>query len=392
MFYLSNYFKRACMFSCILLAAVSCKDTDEFFKDKPTTEGGEPKEANIFDFSTTREVDLIVDYSDFNANVPVFFSVYNTNPFKNEMEPTEYIDPNIKPIFSGYTGKDGKFDETVTLPAYAKRLHIVTGNFLVGLRRTMVQVDNGMARAIVKNPKAAQKARATRAFRASGVSKSTRDLSAMSNLYQSFSGNAYYKEWATPLGTWSSTSGRPDYLLWTSADDKPAYLEGKTADDLIAKGLVFTEEEANGMYATACAALNSGTDMKESYRAAADLTLIRDAEISITAMGSSTCWNSSLGYYYYTGDAPTNKMDLNIIMIFPNTQDGEWPRGNYPKNDYRGNIGTLRGDVVQLMYYPPKSDGTLDYDNGTTMFPQGTKIGFILKCNSAEEDFIPFIC
>ena len=375
-----RFFSRACVLASVLSTFVSCKDSDDFFS---TDERKTPvSNSNRFDFSTTREVDLIVDYSDFNANVPVFFSVYNTNPFVNEMEPTEYIDPNIKPIFSGYTGKDGKFDETVTLPAYAKRLHIVTGNFLVGLRRTMVLVDNGMARAIVKNPKAAQKARATRSFRAPGVSTSTRDLSAMSNLYQSFAGKQYYKEWATPLGTWSSTSGRPDYLLWTSADDKPAYLEGKTADDLIAKGLVFTEEEANGMYATACAALNSGTNLKEEYRAAADMTLIRDAEISITAMGSSTCWNSSLGYYYYTGDAPTNKMDLNIIMIFPNTQDGEWPRGNYPNNDYKGNIGTLRGDVVQLMYYPPKDDGSLDYDNGTTMFPQGTKIGFILKCNS----------
>jgi LruC domain-containing protein len=75
-------------------------------------------------------------------------------------------------------------------------------------------------------------------------------------------------------------------------------------------------------------------------------------------------------------------MDLNIIMIFPNTQDGEWPRGSYPNNKYNGNIGALRGDVVQLMYYPPTSDGGIDTSNGTTIFPAGTKIGFILKTNA----------
>jgi len=172
------------------------------------------------------------------------------------------------------------------------------------------------------------------------------------------------------LGTWNSASGRPDYLL------------DKTDQALINKGLIFTEEEFNGMYGTACDALNSGTTLKESYRAVSDLHLLKASEVSLTAMGSSTCWNSSLGYYYYTGDAPTNRMDLNIIMVFPNTQDGEWPRGSYPNNKYNGNIGALRGDVVQLMCYPVKADGNLDLEHGSTVFPAGTKIGFVLKTNA----------
>ena len=358
---------RTCTFACIFFVATACQDTDDFFASDKTP--SVTKEANTFDFSTSQEVDLIVDYSDFEANVPVFFSVYNVNPFVNENTTSEYIDENIKPIFSGYTGKDGKFDETVTLPAYAKRLHVVTGNFLVGLRRTMTTVENGEARMIVTNP---MRETATRAAitRASGAGSPTTDLSQMTDLYKSFAGKQYYKEWLTPLGSWNSASGRPNYLL------------DKTDQTLINKGLVFSEEEFNGLYATACDALNSGTNMKEQYRQASDMTLATDSEVSLTALGSSTCWNSSLGYYYYTGTAPKNKMDLNIIMLFPNTQDGQWPRGKYPKNDYKGNIGNIRGDVVQLMYYPPKADGSLDLTKGTTIFPAGTKIGFILKCNS----------
>lgn len=359
---------RLCILAFASVVAISCKDTDDFF-DRGSEPSPTDQAAKTFDFSTSQEVDLIVDYSAFNAKIPVFFSVYNVNPFVNENKEGEYIDESIKPIYAAYTELDGKYDQTVTLPAYAKVLHIVTGNFLVGLRRTVVEVVNGQARAIVENPLANAQTRMTRApWRVAGAGTSTNDLSTMQHLYKK-GGTQVYKPWATPLGTWNSASGRPDYLL-------------DTTDPVnISKGLVFSEDEITGMFGTACDALNSGTNLKEDYRAAADLKMVKDAEISITALGSSTCWNSSLGYYYYNeNNPPQNKMDLNIIMLFPNTQDGRWPRGGYPNNNYQGNIGTLRGDVIQLMYYPNIANG--DFSGATPVFPKGTKIGFILKTNS----------
>lgn len=301
----TNFLLKACTLACVLFVGVSCSDKDDFFS---TDEQLSTIDANTFDFSTSQEVDLIVDYSAFNAKVPVFFCVYSVNPFVNENKSNEYVNENIKPIFAGYTDKNGKFDETVVLPAYAKVLHVVTGNFLVGLRRTMVEVMDGQARAIVENPLANAQSRMTRApWHVPGAGTSTNSISQMKNLYEN-SGTQVYKPWYTPLGKWNSASGRPDYLL-----DKAT----------AAPGLVFTDEEFDGLYATACSALNSGTSVKEEYRANSDMTVNKDSEVSITMLGSSTCWNSSLGYYYYTGEAPTNKMDLNIIMIFPNTQDGE---------------------------------------------------------------------
>ena len=363
MYHSVKFFASACLVTCALFTAFSCSDSDDFLakeKDSPA------KEVKSFDFSTTQDVDLIVDYSDFKVYGPVWFSVYSVNPFVNEMTATEYINENIQPLFSGYTDAKGKFDATITLPAYAKVLHVVTGNFFVYDRRIVTEIVNGVARvkAVNKGSNAAS-SRVTRggANRVPGAGTPTRDLSSLSNLYMGKSVQRY-KQWYTPLGDWDSHSGRPLYLL-----DKAS----------ATPGLVFTDEEFDGLYATACSALNSGTSVKETYRANADMTLSKDSEVSITMLGSSTCWNSSLGYYYYTGDAPTNKMDLNIIMIFPNTQDGEWPRGNYPKNDYKGNIGAVRGDVVQLMYYPNIASG--DFSNATPMFPAGTKIGFILKSN-----------
>lgn len=370
------FMTKACLFACAIFAIVSCKDDDEFLDKSKDTPTNEVKEANTFDFSTTQTIDLIVDYSAFNAKIPVFFSVYSVNPFVNENQIDEYIDENIRPIFAAYTDRNGKYDETISLPAYARVLHIVTGNFLVGLRRTVVEITDGQARAIVENPLANnQSSRATRApWLVAGKGTSTRDLSQMYNLSWTVGkdGTKYdqvYKDWVTPLGTWNSASGRPDYLL------------DKNDPTLIAKGLVFTEEEINGMFGTACDALNSGTNLKEQYRAASDLKLKKASEVSITALGSSTCWNSALGYYYYNeSNPPKSKMDLNIIMLYPNTQDGQWPRGNYPNNNYNGNIGSYRGDAVQLKYYPNIANG--DFSGETTIFPAGTKIGFILKANS----------
>jgi LruC domain-containing protein len=70
-------------------------------------------------------------------------------------------------------------------------------------------------------------------------------------------------------------------------------------------------------------------------------------------------------------------MDINIIMLFPNTQDGEWARAVEKKLvDYNG-IGVNRGDVVQLMYYPNIAND--DKTGATKVFPKGTRIGFVLK-------------
>jgi hypothetical protein len=67
-------FLNACVCASILFIGSSCKDTDEYLSPQGNT-NTDVKEANSFDYSTTREVDLIVDYSSFNAKVPVFFSV-----------------------------------------------------------------------------------------------------------------------------------------------------------------------------------------------------------------------------------------------------------------------------------------------------------------------------
>ncbi len=359
-----KFFTRACTVACILFIGISCKDTDEFVTH--SGERGRPvsDEANSFEFTTTKDVDLLVDYSAVDTHGPVLFSIYTVNPIVNENTDYAYVDESISPVFAAYTNEKGKFESIVTLPTYAKVLHIVTGDIMVGLRRMMVEVVNGEAEAVLKTNVSATRAMP---FRAAAAGE-TDDMTPLFNFYCNInsSGKQYgqpvYKEWLTPLGKWENSNGRPKYLL------DPA-----TASP----GLIFPTDIVEGLYETAKKALNSGTTCKEQYRASTDMTLIKDSEVSITGLGSFTCWCNSLGYYFYDQNSiPQSTQDLNIIMLFPNTQDGK----RYDKCDYNGSIGMLRGDAIQLMYYPNIANNG-DLSGATKIFPKGTKIGFIVKSN-----------
>jgi LruC domain-containing protein len=360
---LVNLSALTCICASILAFAASCKDTDDFFKSD--VDNGN-KVANSFDFSTLQDVNLTVDYSAYKIYGPVRFAIYNVNPIIDENKDTERIDESIEPLLEDYTDKQGKYNTIVSLPAYAEVLHIVTRYFTVNERHMTVEVVNGTAKAVAGNDNSAAYSRSVRRLKAAG--ESTNDMSKMYNFSYKINTSSgantstrIYKDWYTPLGTWNSASGRPDYLI-----------DRATANP----NLLFTEDEINGLYEAACEALNSSEEIKEKYRSSADLTLIKDSEVSITGLGSFTCWLNSLGYYYYTDDnKPTNPMDLNVIMLFPNTQDGM----RYTNCDYNGSIGMVRGDAIQLKYYPNIAKG--DLSGETTIFPKGTKIGFIVKSN-----------
>ena len=356
--------KRTILFAAIAGLLVSCvRDIDV---KEGQTEQGKDEVINQFDFSTVQDVNLSVDYSAFNAPAPVLFSVYSENPFTGSEE-SMTLRSDISPIFEAYTGKDGKFNDAVKLPAYAKQLYVVTGNFFVTDNLITVDVKNGTASAVAQNY-AAQAA--NRAPRRAGEATNSLD-----NLYQlSYEVNVttgdktdkqIYKEWNTPLGTWDSESGHPNYLM-----DKA------TADSR----LLFTEEETQGLYETVTNALSANQACNPEYLSPADLVLVKDSEVALSFLGSTTCWNNTLGYYYYTEDnKPTSPMDINVIMLFPNTQDGHWSRSWMPEPNFYGNIALDRGDVVQLMYYPNIASGSTE--GATKTFPKGTRIGFLLKSN-----------
>lgn len=276
----------------------------------PTT-----KVPNSFDFSTVQKVKLNVDYSAFKTYGPVFFGVYAENPFiAVEGAPDDQWNEAVAPIFEDYTEANGKYSATIELPTYAQHLYIATGNFFIGMHLMEADVQNGTASVVAENHKIAT----TRALtRTEGAGVSTGDLSAL-NLTNTVDDNGnvtderIYKDWKNWLGTWNSASGVPDYLL-----------NKNTASS----DLVISDEEMEGLYATVGNAFKSGSALNDEYSSYPDLLLEQNSEVTFTLVGGSTCWNSSLGYYYYTDDnKPTKPGDINVIMLFPNTQDGQWAR------------------------------------------------------------------
>lgn len=361
--------KKLLLFAAIATACVtSCKDKDLY---EGSLENGDQaaktvEEMNTFDFSTVQAVELTIDYSSFKTYGPVFFSVYSENPFEGEEESIS-LKEGVKPIFEDYTNRDGKFSKKVILPSYAQDLYVVTGNFMVPATLMSGKVTDGKATLYAVNQEQPASARRSAAKKAE-LTNSLETLYQLSYEVDVKTGNKtdkqIYKDWATPLGSWDRENGHPNYLLDNSADPR----------------LIFNDEEMNGLYETVCNALSNSSTCNEVYRIQADLTLEKESEVSATFLGSMTCWNNSLGYYYYNDEnKPQSLMDMNIIMLFPNTQDGHWTRDWCKNPNFYGNIALERGDAVQLMYYPNIANG--DLSGATTVFPKGTKIGFILKSN-----------
>ncbi len=356
--------KKVLVFVACMAMLTSCVRDIE---TRGNQQGSVNEEANSFDFSTVQSVNLAVDYSAFNAPTCIQFSVYSENPFEGSNE-SMTLRQDIKPVFEAYTDKNGKFNDQIKLPAYAKQLYVVTGNFFVSENLMTAEVNNGAASLVAENN--ANVAAARRASNRAG--ESTKSLATLYQLSYEVdvqtgdkTDKQVYKEWQTPLGTWNSESGRPDYLMdQTKADER----------------LLFTEEETQGLYETVTNALSANKACNPKFLSEADLIVTKESEVAVSFLGSTTCWNNTLGYYYYNeSNKPARPEDVNIIMLFPNTQDGHWSRTWMPTPNFYGNIALERGDVVQLIYYPNIANG--DLSGATTKFPQGTRIGFILKSN-----------
>ena len=367
---LSRNLGKVCLGFMLGVSMTACVDKS-LYETSVDPDGYMPGEApNSFDFSTVQKVNLNVDYSAYKTYGPVFFGVYTENPIiEVEDAPDDQWNEDVKPVYEDYTEENGKFNAVVELPTYAQHLYIATGNFFTGMLLLEADVKDGVASVVAENLRTVTTRGTTRA---EGPGVSTDDLSTL-NLTNMIDDNGNvtsekkYNDWKNWLGSWNSASGRPDYLL-NKATANPK--------------LVISDDEMEGLYATVSSAFVSGSAMNEEYCSYPDLLLQQDSEVTFTLLGGSTCWTSSLGYYYYTDDnKPTKPSDINIVMLFPNTQDGQWARAELKNlRSYNGNIGTLRGDVVRLMYYPNIANN--DKSGATTVFPKGTRIGFILKTQS----------
>lgn len=327
---------------CTSVVLCGCMETDVY--KGPQEE--EEKSYNDFDYSTVNtSTSLQVSYLNMGIQAAVYFEVYDENPVvQGEYGYTKRTD--VVPLYAAYTDKTGVFSGVVSLPSYLNngRVYIYTPAFYA---QTLIeaQATNGVIQA------------------SDDAMAETRLVSATNGDYDSYMVTDF---WSTPDAyrdtRWKTWLG--DYNKRRNGEVEYEYEGGELS----------VEDNAN-LYEAHAQVINVNKDCPAEYRRSEDLYISKDAEIAVTFLGQNTCWNCSLGYYYYKeGEEPTSLDDMDIIMLFPNTQDGQWT--NDPSKA-QPTAGIERGTAVQLMFYP---DG--NKSSGQKEFPAGYRIGFVLANNA----------
>lgn len=320
----------------IVVGISSCVDSDkDLYQEAPGAE------INTSNFSTIQKVQVEIDYSNSESRVP--FSIYDGNPLI-EGENTTILKENVQALDGAWTDEQGKFTATVELPAYVSNVYIVSTSPFA--RQAIPgKIVNGVLKVSDTDEQLTTRA---------SYRESTRfDRNRFNNL-----------GWNTNLGSFDDRSGVIDYA-YKGNDPK----------------LTLSKSEMNELRTTVSKVLNTLGSCPEEYRTQADLYVEEDeTAVVLTALRGWTCWNSSLGYYYYRYDqAPACLKDVKVYAVFPNTQM-TWNNGSLQASPQ----GIKEGTTVQLKYFDDP-----EYPKGKN-FPKGYYIGFILACNAWNTYFTGF--
>lgn len=320
----------------IVVGISSCVDSDkDLYQEAPGAE------INTSNFSTIQKVQVEIDYSDSESRVP--FSIYDGNPLI-EGENTTILKENVQALDGAWTDEQGKFTATVELPAYVSNVYIVSTSPFAR-QAIPAKIVNGVLKVSDTDEQLTT--------RASYRESTSFDKNRFKNL-----------GWNTNLGSFDDRSGVINYA-YKGNDPK----------------LTLSKSEMKELRTTVSKVLNTLGSCPEEYRTQADLYVEEDeTAVVLTALRGWTCWNSSLGYYYYRYDqAPASLKDVKVYAVFPNTQM-TWNNGSLQASPQ----GIKEGTAVQLKYFDDP-----EYPKGKN-FPKGYYIGFILACNAWNTYFTGF--
>ena len=343
---------RDLLYTFALAAAMSaCSEVDMDNMQSNST----GKEYNQFDFSTSSNVNVSLQYT-LATKAPVYFKVYAQEPGADVPEGNGYnLDESIEPIYAGFTDEDGTFAQSIEVPAGAKKLYVYSPAFFAPTL-LIADVSNGSA-AVSYNYKDIQ-------------TRATRSVYETDKEYDSY----MFASYNAPNGVVTHSSYKDcTWKDWLVQYDKK---KNGHVTNLYTDGELSVKDPSK-LFSAHQVVINVQTACPKQYRTSKDMIVTKPAEVALTFLGGNTCWSSSLGYYYYMDEVPNSLEEANVIMVFPNTQDGAEKKGVW--NAYQ-QAGVSTGDCVQLMYYPNISKGSKE--GATTVFPMGCHIGLVLATNA----------
>lgn len=334
------------------LGLSSCISEKDYYEEPPA------KEINTSEYSTEQTVTLNVCYS--RADSKVLFYVYDHNPLIfSETSNSVTLQEDIQPLDAIWTDDEGAYTGSITLPAYVKKVYAVTSAFNAP---TLIEsnINNGILEIADCIMPPLPESRASWQY-----------VHATKEDPERFNSLGWSEAPASPFDRGNGIDAGTGKLYFNyDGNDEKLKLSIKER-----KSLLETVNSVIGRYKTC----------PIEYRTAADLYINEDdTEIVLTAIGGNTCWNSSLGYYYYKeGQKPASLKDVTVYTLFPNTQM-DWVGGSAPNYFQAYPQGVLIGDDVQLLYFDDANP------QGITRFPAGYRIGFVLACNAWDTYFTGF--
>ena len=321
-----NITKLVCVIGVVSVAFSSCLQKDVY---DPANSGDKEEEVtldNYFDFATTKNIQLNIDYG---KECPrAYFEVYAENPLSYVAEGGQIIKKaGVSHIATGFTDIQGRYIKPASFPTAVSEVYIYSPDFGVPtLYKTKVVGSDVSAKITFEN-----------ALDVTPVDSSTRSAQTRSSL--KFITNVI----PNVLGTWNVNTGRPNYLDASKKINVDATLKSYIT--------TYFPEGKN----------NVGTNLVSDD---ADILIKEDANVVVNYFGGDTGAQSVFAYYCYSENASIDKIRQaakHACVIFPNA--------------HKSNLGNYSGVAVNLKYI--NETGSFPEEEPERI-PAGTKIGFLI--------------
>lgn len=306
-------------------------------------------ESDYFDFSTTKSIQLDVDYG-FDGYSPLF-EVYAQNPLNADF----LINSKIEPVFKAFTDVNSSFSGNITVPSYADTVYLYSPN--IGVNRCIkLPIVNSKATYSFDATTKAQSSTRVGASISIGnnysLISSTYKFYSLYNKYDAYSGSSYWR----PSN--SAVSG-----LYSTVSPNQRLSDQSTLGELLNRMNSALTKKDNSQLVSSEKVVNVSVLSQTSTGAP-----VTGAHLDLVFLQSTGSYHNAVAYYYYkTNSSPTASeiKKLPKYFVIP-----------------RMSTGTPNAVIkTRLQFFG--DDGT---QPGTDLFPPGYTVGWMLVANMFPAD------
>lgn len=302
-------------------------------------------ESDYFDFSTTKAIQLSIDYG-FDGYSPLF-EVYAQNPLNSDYQ----LDTKIEPIFKAYTDANSSFSGNITVPSYADTVYIYSSSKGVNRCLKLPIVDSKASYTF--DAATTKSLSSTRVGASISIGNNISTISdtykfySLYNRYDAYTGSYYWKP---------SNSAVP--ALYSTVSPSQKLSDESTLGELLSRmNNALTKKDNSSLVS------NEKVVNVSVLSQTATGTPVTGAHLDLVFLQSTGSYHNSVAYYYYkTNSNPTAADIKNLPKYFV------IPRMSFGIPDA----------VIKTRLQFFGDDGK---QPGTDLFPPGYTVGWMLVAN-----------